>query len=220
MRNRLFLGLFVLGIAPGVASATPAIAVSDDQGPPLEKRVEFDIGYLVGGSDVGDASGLGSGLVLAAGMRFGNASLLGELNYIAVGDELNRPGSRRGRMSRLGVLGRYSLLHSGQDKHDKVTNDFWLEGGVGRHEVAWNSGGTLTRNDAVLGFGYQFNGRIGRRGPEPRYFGPYFALRAHLARAPNDSTMAPTCGGPCDEQTRVSRNDVSLFFHFGLNFGR
>lgn len=219
MRNRLFLGLFLLGIAPGVAHASPSIAVSSDQGEPLDKRIEIDVGYLVGGSDVGDATGLGSGLTLAAGMRLGNGSVLGEFNYIAVGDELNRAGSRRGRMSRVGLLARYSILSLGEPR-DKLTNDFWLEAGVGRHEVAWNNGGTLTRSDAVLGFGYQFNGRIGRHDPKPRYFGPYFALRAHLARAPSDTSQMPTCGGPCDEQTRAQRNDVGLFFHFGLNFGR
>ena len=120
-------------------------------------------------------------------MRFGNMSLLGEFNYIAVGDELNIPGSRRARMSRLGLLARYSILHTGEQR-DATSNDFWLEAGLGRHQVAWNSGGTLTRNDAVLGFGYQFNGRIGRRGPNPHYFGPYFALRAHVSPAPTDAS--------------------------------
>ena len=218
MRNQLFLGLFLVGLPPHVASATPAVAVSSDS-EPREKRVELDVGMLIGGSDVGDATGAGTGVVLGAGLRLDNISLLGELNYIAVGDERSRAGARRGRMSRIGLLARYSILSTGDDR-SLARNDFWVEGGLGRHQVAWNGGGTLTRNDAVLGFGYQLNGRIGRRDPNPRYLGPYFALRAHLARAPEDLSTEPTCGGPCDEMTRASRNDVSLFFHFGLNFGR
>jgi hypothetical protein len=86
--------------------------------------------------------------------------------------------------------------------------------------LAWDAGGTLTRPDVTLGFGLQLDKVIDRRADRPRMFGPYVGFRAHLARSPEEPDGDPTCGGPCDEATHPSRNNVGLFFHFGVNWGK
>jgi hypothetical protein len=209
--------LCVLGIG-GLASATPYVAVSPPDEPPLPKRLEVNIGMLAGGTDVGEVSGPGVGVIGSAGLRMGPMSLLGEASYTSVGDSPQLSVPVRGRRSRVGGVVRYSLLDLNRER-SPLSTDFWVEGGVGRQHIAWNRGGTLERWDGIAGFGLQLNGKLDRKTGQPRYFGPYFAFRANVARAP-DSPMEPTCSGPCDKATRSSRADVSMFFHFGLNWGR
>ncbi len=224
MRTRTgFFALALSLILPALgapARATPSIAV---EAPPLERRTEVDVGFIVGGEDVGPSRRFTRGLQLDVGRRFGDLVLLAEYNYLGVGEDSS---SSTGTMSRVGLVARYSLLRTsgGADHRGRrgpLSGDFWLEAGGGVQRVAWDAGGVLTRPDAVLGVGWQLDGVIGGDDPRPRYYGPYVAVRAHLARAPEpgDDVM-PTCGGPCDRATRPSRNNVGLFFHFGINWGR
>ena len=173
----------------------------------------------VGGSDIGDVSGPGVGLNATLGRRFGSLTLLGEYGYLSVGESAYSSEARRGNMSRLGLTARYSVLTTGEGERSTIGADFWVEAGGGRHRVAWHEGGTLTRNDVVLGFGVQMNVKLNKNSPKPRYFGPYFAFRAHMARAP-ESGAPVVCGGPCDNATAPSRNDVSIFFNVGMHWGR
>lgn len=206
----------------GVASATPAIAVASspaDEGP-SKWRVEADIGMLVGGTDIGDVEGGAVGVHLNLGVRHGPVALLGEYDYQAVGEPDWMEQPRRGALTRLGAVLRYSLLTIG-DAGSPIATDWWVEAGGGRQRVAWDGGGLLTRTDLALGFGMQLDGRLGRDARRPRHVGPYVAFRAHVARAPGAAREPqPTCGGPCDQATAPSKNDVSLFFHFGMSFGR
>lgn len=207
------------------AQATPATIATapEDAEPPGDRRTEVNLGMLLGGSDIGGRRYSTIGVQLDAGRRFGDLVLLGEYSYRAVGEQDN-PG--RGALNRLGVTARYSLLRT-RGTPDKrghrgpVSGDYWFEAGAGVQRVTWDLGGELTRPDLVLGFGWQLNAVIGRKSPEPRYYGPYVSFRANVSRAPEASVDVPaTCGGPCDQATQPSRNDVSLFFHFGFNWAR
>lgn len=198
------------------------MAIDADDGE-HESRTEVDIGFLVGGEDIGPQRRFARGLQVNLGRRFGDLALLAEYNYLRLGDA---GSGSQGSMSRAGVVARYSLLRTGTDRDGRgrrsvVSGDFWLEGGAGVQRITWDVGGRLHRPDGVLGFGWQLNGVIGRKESRPRYYGPYVAFRAHFARAPDhDDTVMATCGGPCDRATKPSRNDVGLFFHVGVNWGR
>ncbi len=215
----LSIPLILSALATG-ARATPSIAV---EATPPDRRTEVDVGFIVGGEDVGPSRRYTRGLQVDIGRRFGDLVLLAEYNYLGVGDDSS--GST-GTMSRGGLVARYSLLRTSGDpdhrgRRGPLSGDFWLEGGAGVQRIAWDAGGVLTRPDAVLGVGWQLNGVIGRDDPHPRYYGPYVALRVHLTRAPEPGAdVMPTCGGPCDRATRPSRNNVGFFFHFGINWGR
>ena len=212
---------FLLSL-PSIAGATPNIAV-DAEPQEHESRTELDIGFLVGGEDVGPQRRFARGLQINIGRRFGDLALLAEYNYLRLGES---GGGSRGSLSRAGVIARYSLLRTGSDRDSRgrrglLSGDFWVEAGAGMQRISWDAGGRLHRPDGILGFGWQLNGVIGRNDNKPRYYGPYVAFRAHFTRAPawGDEVMA-TCGGPCDRATKPSRNDVGLFFHMGVNWGR
>lgn len=213
----------ISALVPGVASATPSIASNGEPPKPKERRNEVNIGLLAGGTDIGQDKRYTLGVQVEAGRRFGDLVLLGEYNYLSLGRASN---DNRGSMSRLGVIARYSLLRTSSlpnkyGKRSPVSGDYWLELGAGMERVAWDRGGVLHRPDVIAGFGLQFNSVIGRKSPKPKYFGPYVALRAHVARAP-ESTLAipPTCSGPCDSATSPPGTDISLFLHAGINWGR
>jgi hypothetical protein len=206
--STIVLAVFVV-LAPATALATPHIAT---ERAPKERRNELFVGMLAGGAEVGDVSGSGVGVQIDAGRRFGDLSVLAEYGYHSV--------ARKGTQSRLGMTARYALVTIGGAR-SPLASEWWVEAGAGRQRVVWDAGGVLNRNDAVLGFGMHLQGRLGRRDARPRHVGPYLAIRAMLARAPEaDPAPPPTCGGPCDYPTTPSRNDVSLFLHYGMYFGR
>jgi hypothetical protein len=220
----IILALLALPLAPATSLATPpTIATSAEPEKYSDRRTEIDLGMLIGGSDIGETSRYTYGLHLNVGRRFGDLALLGEYNYLSIG---RQDSASQGSLSRIGVTARYSLLRTSGEpntygKRGPLSGDYWFEAGTGVQRLVWDAGGTLTRPDLVLGFGVQFNAVIGRRSAKPRYYGPYVGFRASVARAPRSSIDVPiTCGGPCDTQTRPPGNDVSAFFHAGVNWGR
>ena len=209
-KTGLLTALFLSLLAP-VASAN-TIAVSAPPEDPIAKRLEFDVGMLIGGMHLGQTRADATGITINGGVRLGELSVLGELNYVGL------RAAERGTMTRLGLTTRYSLVPLGGD-NGVATGDIWLEGGVGLEHVAWRSGGVLERPDVALGLGWQADIVMDGKSAHPRYLGPYFALRTFIAQGPASDAMA-TCGGPCDRATRPSGTDVSFMFHMGLNWGR
>ncbi len=204
------------------ARAQPQVAVEATPAPPPgERRTEIDLGYLVGGGGIGERDRYQRGVSVALGRRFGDLALLGEYDYLAIGR-----AEATGSESRFGVLARYSLLRTrgtpdSNGERSPLSGDMWIEGGAGYERIAWDAGGTLRRPDVVLGFGAQLDGVFRRATDDPSWFGPFVAFRAVLAHAPDEASESEaTCGGPCDAPGRPSPNDVALFFHFGVNWGR
>jgi len=201
----------LLASAP-TASEASTLALAAPPEKPVPKRLEFDVGMLVGGINMGTTHADATGLAINTGVRFGEFSILGELNYFGVRAE------ERGTMTRVGLTTRYSLVPLGDPK-SFVTSDLWLEGGVGWEHVSWRSGGVLDRPDLALGFGWQTNFVMDKHSDHPRYLGPYFALRTLIGQGPETNDEA-TCGGPCDRATAPASTDVSFMFHVGINWGR
>lgn len=208
--NLSLVALTLTALAPLASANTIAISAPPEE--PIAKRLEFDVGMLIGGMDLGKTRADSAGLAMNLGMRLGEISVLGEVDYIAL------RAAERGTMTRVGLTTRYSLVPLGDD-NGFATSDIWLEGGVGWEHVSWRSGGVLDRADAALGVGWQANIIMDRKSDHPRFLGPYFALRTFVAQGPKSDGM-PTCGGPCDRETLPSSTDVSFMFHMGINWGR
>ena len=177
-----------------------------------ERRLDLRLGMLLGGADIGEVDGLSYGLHSQLGYRIGDVTVFGEYDYYRVGDSPGEDEMRRGRASRFGLTGRYSLLNG---SGGSLGGDLWLEAGAGYERVTWREGGVLYRPDLALGFGVELDTKHARA----RHLGWYLGFRSVLARAPEASGPS-TCGGPCTMATPPSRNDVSLFFIAGLHWGR
>lgn len=207
----------VLALVPATAAAQTTIATDAPAAPPRDRRIETRVGLEIGGADVGDVTGPSTGVHASLGYRLGVATVMAEYDYFGVGDAATDVVDRDGRMSRGGAVVRYQLADVAKPG-SPLGLEFWVEGGAGAERIAWQRGGVLYRPDLALGFGFELDGR-GWRQPRPRHFGAYLALRAILARAP-ETDEPSMCEGPCTVATPPSRNDVSLYFHFGLHWGR
>lgn len=206
--------------------ATPALA---DYGDGRETREGFDrhrteigAGMLVGGFAVGPIGGTAVGLHLDIGRQMGQLKLMGEYNFMGIGEssyEIEDPV--RGVLHRGGLIARYNFAEIGGGRRTPLQGSFWLEAGLGREHIQWNEGGVLSRDDVALGFGAQLNVLIGRDSPKPKTFSIYYAFKALIAKSPTKDQMGPvTCGGPCDEPTAPSPYDAGFFFNLGLSWGR
>jgi hypothetical protein len=206
-------------------AATADLAIAGDPTVPVaargrdhERRLDGRAGFMIGGSDVGDADGLSLGFHGQLGYRLDDVTLFGEFDYYSVGDSPDEGLERKGRTTRYGLAARYSLLHT--TPHDgPIGGDWWVELGAGYETVRWKQGGELTRPDLALGIGVELDARPGAKNATPRHAGWYVAFRSVLARAP-ESDAPEVCGGPCTEATQPSRTDVSLYFLIGLHWGR
>lgn len=212
----LIPAILAAGAPAAVADAYDGVAIATSA-PPMEKRLDTRLGLLIGGADIGDVTGPSTGLYASVGYRLGRVTVNGEYDYLSVGDADLEAQSRDGRMTRGGAMVRYELADVAK-RDSPVGLQFWVEGGAGVERVAWQRGGVLVRPDLAAGFGFEIDGR-GWKEPRPRHFGAYFAFRAVVARAP-DANLPAMCEGPCTEATPPSRNDVSMYFHFGLHWGR
>jgi hypothetical protein len=193
-----------------------AVSAPSDKAP-VEHRIDTRLGMLTGGNDIGDVTGPSSGLYATAGYRWGDATMMVEYDYLHVGDAESDATDRDGRMSRGSANLRWTMADVAR-RGAPVGLEFWLEGGAGVERVSWDHGGLLYRPDLALGFGLDLDGR-GWREPHPRHFGAFLAFRALVARAPETDGPA-MCEGPCTIATAPSRNDVGLYFLFGLHWGR
>jgi hypothetical protein len=212
------LALTMVVLAPGWAHAS-----DDDDNPPWSfnrPRTELGFGMLVGGFEVGPVGGAAVGVHLDAGRRIGPLMLLGEYNFMGIGESSpEKADPIRGHLHRFGVAARYSFAEFGGGRYTPIRGGFWLEAGLGHQKVAWNEGGILDRQDLSLGFGAEIDIRQGHE--KPRFWSIYYAFRTTIAKTPGGkATGEPICGGPCDEPTFPSPYDLGLFFNMGFTFGR
>jgi hypothetical protein len=205
------LPLAYLLAAPAAAETTIA---ADAPRPP--RRLELRLGTMLGSGDVGDSHGFSGGLHTAIGVRRGELAALAELHYGGIGDSVSRASPRRGRVTRLALIGRWNVLSGGPSA--PLSGDLWVEGGAGYEHVMWNRGGVLDRPFVAAGFGTELDARPSPGGKR-RHVGPYIGLRTQFARGPRSDEM-PTCGGPCTRATRPSSTDASIYVIFGLHTGR
>lgn len=223
MRKSSFLTLLASVLVASPVWATPYMVSTDAPAEaPAIRRTAVSIGLLGGSSNVGDMHGSGIGAEVNAGYRWNDVTMLAQFDYLGVSESQMLDAPRRGNLMRLGMAARY-LVFQVDPIPEEFGMGFWLEAGAGRQRVAWERGGTLTRNDLVFGFGMQMDITVGKKSGKPRYLGPYFAFRLNAARAPesmSDAMSGPACGGPCDTATKPSANDISAFFNLGMNWGR
>lgn len=215
------VALLAVMLAAGTASANTLVAV-DDVEQPSPRRVEGRAGLLLGGSDVGDADGFSVGITTGLGYRVGDVTLRGRFDYYRVGDSSDEYMPRRGRGTRVGAALRYSFANSGEPDRERggVGVDFWAEAGLGYEHVAWRRGGVLDRPSGELALGFELDG-FGRRNARGRrrHVGYFMAFRSFFGQGPEMDGPA-ICAGPCTAATKPSRTDVSMFFEFGLHWGR
>lgn len=224
MTRSLACAAAVICLASGsVASAKTLIAhgdVEEERDDPLDSRTDVGFGLLAGSYSVGPVHGSGVGLHLDLGHHFGPLALFAEYDLLAVGEPTTMEKPIRGHMHRGGLSARYSFFRVGGDRVP-IQGDFWAEGGLGLHRVAWDDGGVLDRTDISFGVGGQANFIVGRDEPTPRVIGFYYAFRGMVMKAPGaEAERMATCGGPCDRPTEPSPYDLGLFFNVGLTFGR
>jgi hypothetical protein len=207
----------------GVASAQTYVAMDDrgysrEPSEPMFKELDMRLGFLVGGSDVGDADGMALGVSGGLGYRLSDVTLRGTFDYYRVGDGVDEGMARNGRASRLGGALRYSFAHNSYEK--SFGGDFWGEIGAGYEHVAWRHGGILDRPSGELAFGLDGVWRSqGERGRHKK-IGYSLAFRSLIAQGPEMDGVTATCGGPCTQATKPSRTDVSMFFELGVHWGR
>jgi hypothetical protein len=202
------------------ASAQNMVAVDGMPDKPSGPRM-FDgrLGMMIGGADVGDADGFSVGLSTGVGYRINDLTLRGTFDYYKVGDNADELMQRRGRASRFGGAARYSFANNGDE--GKLGVDFWGEVGAGYEHVDWRQGGILDRPSLELAFGFDVAGRGERdRSGHRREIGYFMAFRSFIGQGPEQPGAMATCGGPCDEATTPSRTDISMFFDFGVHWGR
>jgi hypothetical protein len=202
------------------AAAAQNMVASDGEpeksGPRL---IDGRLGMLIGGADVGDADGFSMGLSTGLGYRINDLTLRGTFDYYKVGDNADELMQRRGRASRFGAAARYSFANNGDE--GKLGVDLWGEVGAGYEHVDWRQGGILDRPSVELAFGVDVGGRGDRdRAGHRREIGYFMAFRSLIAQGPELSGAMATCGGPCDTATTPSRTDISMFFDFGVHWGR
>jgi hypothetical protein len=212
------LASLVLLVA-STASAQSLVATDEAPGKHTPTLIDGRLGMLVGGADVGDADGFSVGLSAGLGYRIGDLTLRGTFDYYRVGDNADEIMQRKGRASRFGGAARYSFANNGDD--GKLGVDFWGELGGGYEHVDWRPGGVLDRPSVELAFGFDVTGRGERdHAGHRREVGYFMAFRSFIGQAPEMVGAMATCGGPCDEATTPSRTDITMFFDFGLHWGR
>jgi hypothetical protein len=190
-----------------------ASSTTGDAAQPLDAR----LGFLLGGSDVGDALGFSLGVSGGIGYRVGDITARALLDYYRVGDDGDVP--RHGRATRVGGAVRYSFVNNGTSSDLQL--DFWGELGGGWEHVAWLRGGIIDRPSVEAAVGYDVGGR-GARDPSGRRreIGYFMAFRTLIGEGPEMAGVMATCSGPCTQATTPPRTDVTMFFELGLQWGR
>jgi hypothetical protein len=126
-------------------------------------RFEGGFGLLAGSYTVSSVHGGGVGLHVDGGVRMGRLALLGEYDFLSVGqDAYTYENPIRGVLHRVGANARYSVAAFG-GRAVPIRGDIWLEGGVGSQLVQWHGGGELSRRDLAFGVGGQMTVQHRRR---------------------------------------------------------
>ena len=216
------LGLSAVASANTVATDGVSSS-SEEPSSPLAKRLEGRLGVLLGGADVGDADGFSAGVSASLGYRIDDVTVRATFDHYRVGDSETETMVRRGRGTRLGGAVRYSFANSNPD-YDHHSGglglDFWGEAGIGLEHVAWRAGGVLDRPSGELAVGFDLDVYGERKaGNHRRHVGYFMAFRTLIGQGPEMDVPA-TCGGPCNEATKPSRIDLSMFFEMGVHWGR
>ena len=214
MTKQLALALLTLS---GAASAQNVVATEE---PPPFRQVDARLGVLLGAAQVGDTNAFAPGISAGVGYRMGDLTLRALGDYYRIGDDPSTTTMpRRGRATRLGAAARYAFAHTDYTKF--MNFDFWGEIGAGWEHAAWLVGGVLDRPSGELAFGLDAGHRgdpdhQGRR----REIGYFMAFRTFVGEAPEPAGAVATCGGPCTMATKPPRTDVTMFFDFGVQWGR
>lgn len=184
-----------------------------------QKHIELQIAMDMGGIEVGPFdSGFAFGgdisvlvpLTQKLGVRGeGRFSGFSESGY-----EIENPIG--GIQSRLGVAVQWRFWDI-VPRENFMRIGFHLEGGVGRHEIRWDEGGVLTRNDVGGGLGFHFYFRDGH-GKNEQTFGFFWDFQMTVARAPGKAGE-PNCQVICDEPTPPYHYDFAPGMRMGFAYG-
>jgi len=187
---------------------------------PRPTEVDLRLGMLLGGADVGDADGFSIGASAGFGYRIRDLTVRALLDYYKVGDNSGETLQRKGRATRAGAALRYSFANTGWNK-DGFLADFWGELGGGFEHITWRQGGVLDRPTGEVAIGVDLGHRSEPSATGARKkIGYFMAFRSLVAQGPEMDGETSTCGGPCNEATKPSRTDLSMFFEFGVHWGR
>jgi hypothetical protein len=210
---RLTYSLIALSFVFASAAHATEIATS---GPELPST-EFEIGALLGSTDVGPDSGFGGGFHLTGGQHlFERVGLHAEIDYLKLG----KGPLPEGALFRGGLVARVALVEFGDRQRRRgALSSLYVEAGGGVQHIGWSRGGTLTRPDASFGVGLNVLGKLKKR-DRIKHLGVFLALKVNYARSPEPESMDAVCAGPCDTATRGSRDDFSAFFNIGFHFAR
>nr|HEX4317181.1 hypothetical protein [Kofleriaceae bacterium] len=224
MRTLRFLGALAVTAAAAAPAHAQAVAssssneVRDVASPPAARFWDARVGMLAGVADVGDSDGGSIGVTGAYGYHIGDLGLRAELAYYRVGDDSDS-SPRRGRGERAAALARYTFVSA--DPDGSLIAALWGEAGAGYEHVAWNTGGVLDRPDAELAVGLDVGMHRDRdRSQRSRRVGYFMDIRSWIGEGPAVAGAMPSCGGPCTMATTPPRTDISMFFEFGVLWGR
>jgi len=118
-----------------------------------------------------------------------------------------------GIVHRLGLAGRYSILHG---VSGGVLGDLWVQGDGGEEFTRWDRGGLLERPYFGIGLGWQG----GIASSAHRRHALYIAVRVQVARRSDLDDALATCSAPCTEATPPERwADRSLELRVGFVWG-
>ncbi|HEY3801966.1 MAG TPA: hypothetical protein VGL61_05135 [Kofleriaceae bacterium] len=119
-----------------------------------------------------------------------------------------------GVVHRVGLAGRYSILHGASG--GGVLGDLWLQGDGGEEFTRWDRGGLLARPY----FGISLGSQVGFASSLHRRHEMYVALRVQVAARNDLDDAAATCSAPCTEATPPERwADRSLELRVGFAWG-
>ncbi|HTR52149.1 MAG TPA: hypothetical protein VMJ10_15655 [Kofleriaceae bacterium] len=119
-----------------------------------------------------------------------------------------------GIVHRLGLAGRYSVLHGVSDIG--LLGDMWLQGDGGEEFTRWDRGGLLERPYVGIGLGFQG----GLASSAHKRHAMYVAVRVQIARRSDLDDALATCSAPCTEATPPERwSDRSIELRVGFAWG-
>jgi hypothetical protein len=201
----------VVALVPMVAHADAHVVLGYpgvvDHAPVPDDDLRFELaGAFTGGSFYdGPLHGGGAGVLIAGGVRYDRVAVVADLDYSAIAEPtrlpfIATPGHlvappalpEDGALRRVGLAARWSLVEArslvGRKRGPPRAidrDDLWIEAGVGREHVAWNTGPDLDRPDVAFGIGFDGSARS-QPGETKAHAGVSIGLRVILAHDPTD----------------------------------